>query len=81
MSEFGISDETAAPADEPVPRRAPTTKSNSGFAGAVVAAALMGLGEALEPDRTSVDIEEVGEAPDGADLLHDLYFGDLPPLT
>ena len=64
----------------PTPKRTAVDKT-SGFTGAVFAAALLGLGEALEPDKTSVDIEEVGEAPDGLDLLHDLYFGDLPPLT
>jgi hypothetical protein len=45
----------------------------------VLAAAMLGIGRVLEPDKTEVQIEIVAPG-DPDDLPLDLDFGGLPPL-
>ncbi|MDH3704924.1 MAG: hypothetical protein OES57_02590 [Acidimicrobiia bacterium] len=73
-----IFDEDDEAEDEQTP---PPPKPRAGPGASVIAAAMLGLGEVLEPEKTKVDIEEVAEADDQDDLLIDLHFGDLPPLS
>lgn len=50
-----------------------------GSGAVILGAAMLAVGEILEPEKTSVEITEVsdGHVPD--ERL-DLHFGDLPPL-
>lgn len=41
-------------------------------------AAMVAVGEILEPDKTAVEIEQTSDDPHGDDF--DLSFGDLPEL-
>lgn len=48
--------------------------------GSIMAAAMLGLGEVIEPNKTSVEIEQVADdEPD--DLPFKVDFGDLPSLS
>ena len=56
--------------------------SSSGGSGAVIlGAAMIAVGEIIEPDKTNVEIAEVSDEhePDPEQELK-LDFGDLPPL-
>lgn len=62
--------------DLPTPR-APTT----GGSGSVLAAAMLAVGEIIEPEKTTVEVQqEAGDPNDGLDGIR-LDFGDLPPLN
>lgn len=65
----------ATPTDPTLAQRAGTT-----VAGAVVTAAMLGLGEVIEPEKARPDIEIVSEAPE-PEPLDELDFGSLPPLA
>ncbi len=67
--------------EEPEGDDPPPPKPRAGPGASVIAAAMLGLGEVLEPEKTKVDIEEQSEADDQDDLLIDLHFGDLPPIN
>ena len=73
-----IFDEDDEPEDDETP---PPPMPRAGPGASVIAAAMLGLGEVLEPEKTKVDIEEQAEADDQDDLLIDLHFGDLPPIS
>lgn len=65
--------------EEDLPAR---SKARRSVAGAALAASMLGVGEIIEPEKTSVDIEQVADAPDDLDDgLLNLDFGDLPPLS
>lgn len=64
----------AAPSDPTIAQRAGTT-----VAGAVVTAAMLGLGHVIEPDKARPDIEITADAPE-QEPLDELDFGSLPPL-
>ena len=64
-----------APVDPTLAQRAGTT-----VAGAVVTAAMLGLGDVIEPEKARPDIEIVSEAPE-QEPLDELDFGSLPPLA
>ena len=80
---FPVDDEVDAWPDlarlDPPP---PTIRERAGgTAAGVVVAAMLGIGEVLEPEKTSADIEIVGEAPQDEPILDlDLTFGSLPPI-
>ena len=64
-----------APSTDPtLAQRAGTT-----VAGAVVTAAMLGLGHVIEPEKATADIEITADAPE-AEPLDSLDFGSLPPL-
>ncbi|WP_419924762.1 hypothetical protein [Candidatus Poriferisocius sp.] len=49
-------------------------------AGSAVGAAMVALGEILEPEKTRVEIQQEDDEPE-PDLPFTIDFGDLPPLT
>ena len=59
----------------------PPAKKTKGGAGAttVLAAAMLAVGDILEPEKTTVEIEQANDDPID-DLPFDIDFGDLPPL-
>ena len=62
----------------PQPEEAPRQRAGSGSA--MLAAAMLAIGEIVEPHKIDVHIEaEASE--DGADEPWTLDFGDLPPLS
>jgi len=71
------------PADEslldPPP---PTVRDRAGnTAAGIVVAAMLGVGEVLEPEKVSAPIEIIGEAPLDEPLIDlDFVLEDLPPL-
>ncbi len=76
----------AVGADQPVeatadPARSLSLAERAGatIAGGILAAAMTGIAEVLDPERVRHDIEIVSEAPE-PEPLTDLDFGDLPPL-
>jgi hypothetical protein len=69
--------ETDPPADPALGLSALRPRSTGS---SVLAAAMLGMGQVLEPEKTQVQIEI--EAPgDPDDQPFDLDFGALPPLT
>lgn len=62
--------------DLPTPR-----VPRKGGSGSVLAAAMLAVGEIIEPERTTVEVEqEAGDPDDALDGIR-LDFGDLPPLN
>lgn len=53
-------------------------RAKSGTMTVALGAAMVAVGEILEPDKTSVEIEQTAGDPPGDDF--DLSFGDLPEL-
>ncbi|MCQ3811734.1 MAG: hypothetical protein KTV68_14395 [Acidimicrobiia bacterium] len=49
-------------------------------AGSAIGAAMVALGEILEPEKTRVEIQQEDDEPE-PDLPFTIDFGDLPPLT
>lgn len=60
----------------------PTIRERAGgTAAGIVVAAMLGVGEVLEPEKTSPGIEIIGEAPQDEPIVDlDLVFDGLPPL-
>ena len=60
----------------------PTVRERAGgTAAGIVVAAMLGVGEVLEPEKTAAPIEIVGEAPEGEPIIDlDLEFEGLPPI-
>lgn len=56
-----------------------TQRAGRTIAGGLITAAMLGIGEVLEPEKTRQDIEIVSDAPE-QEPLTPLDFGDLPPL-
>lgn len=57
-------------------------QAKSGSATVALGAAMIAVGEILEPEKTSVEVEQVSEDRLGSEELDDLdvTFGDLPKL-
>ena len=64
--------------DTPLPAATRITKSSSG-AVTVLSAAMMAVGEILEPEKANVEMEQPADSLDDDSGL-DLSFGDLPPI-
>jgi hypothetical protein len=65
--------------ETPEPAAAPK-RSKGGAQGGVLAAAMLALGEILEPEKTIIEIEQESDDPID-DPPFTLDFGDLPPLN
>ena len=66
--------------DEAEEQSAPEAKkSKGGGATTVLAAAMLAVGDILEPEKTTVEIEQASDDPLD-DLPFDIDFGNLPPL-
>ena len=72
-----VDDQPPEPDGEPDPR--PVKRSTSGAT--VLAAAMLGLGEVLEPQKTAVEIAQVADDDEPDDLPFPMDFGDLPSLS
>ncbi len=48
--------------------------------GSAIGAAMVALGEILEPEKTRVEIQQEDDEPE-PDMPFTIDFGDLPPLT
>ncbi|MFT7476581.1 MAG: taurine dioxygenase [Verrucomicrobiales bacterium] len=57
-----------------------TQRAGATLAGGIIAAAMLGIAEVIEPERVRQDIEIVSEAPE-EEPLTELDFGSLPPLN
>ncbi|MAV20213.1 MAG: hypothetical protein CL417_01570 [Acidimicrobiaceae bacterium] len=55
-------------------------KKPKGTGAVVLGAAMIAIGEILEPEKTTVEIVQTNDDPE-PDLPFDLDFGDLPPLS
>ena len=55
-------------------------KKPKGPGAVVLGAAMIAVGEILEPEKTTVEIVQTNDDPE-PDLPFDLDFGDLPPLS
>ena len=55
-------------------------KKPKGPGAVVLGAAMIALGDILEPEKTTVEIVQENDDPE-PDLPFDLNFGDLPPLS
>lgn len=55
-------------------------KKPKGQGAVVLGAAMIAVGEILEPEKTAVEIVQTNDDPE-PDLPFDLDFGDLPPLS
>ena len=64
--------------DGPLPASTRLTKSSSG-AVTVLSAAMLAVGEILEPEKTTVEMEQPADTTDDDSGL-ELSFGDLPPI-
>ena len=63
--------------DIPLPAASRITKSSSG-AVTMLSAAMIAVGEILEPEKANVEMEQPADSLDDGGL--DLSFGDLPPI-
>lgn len=77
MTESTPDDEQPLP-DGPLPATSRITKKG-GSGVTVLSAAMLAVGEILEPEKASVEIAEMADDT-GDDLDLELSFGDLPPL-
>ena len=55
-------------------------KVTSSAGGSAIGAAMVALGEILEPEKTRVEIQQEDDEPE-PDMPFTIDFGDLPPLT
>lgn len=55
-------------------------KRSNAARGGVLGAAMLAVGDLIEPNKTDVTIEQAADT-DGDDPLAGLDFGDLPPLS
>lgn len=77
-------DETAQPPDPhlpdgPLPVTSRIVKSGTGSV-TVLSAAMLAVGEILEPEKANVELAEEAADDRGDDLGLELSFGDLPPI-
>ena len=73
----------ALPIDESLLDRPPPTvrERAGGTAAGIVVAAMLGVGEVLEPEKATAPVEIVGEAPQDEPIIDlDLEFSGLPPI-
>lgn len=62
------------------PLRASPAPNRSRARGSLVAAAMLGLGQVIEPEKTKVVIEQTDDDPFGGDTDLELTFDRLPPV-
>ena len=62
------------------PLRASPAPNRSRTRGSLVAAAMLGLGQVIEPEKTKVVIEQTDDDPFGGDTDLELTFDRLPPV-
>tara|TARA_B110000014_G_C19665099_1_gene349471 strand:- start:238 stop:471 length:234 start_codon:yes stop_codon:yes gene_type:complete len=55
------------------------SKKPKGTGAVVLGAAMIAMGEILEPEKTTIEIVQTNDDPE-PNLPFDLDFGDLPPL-
>lgn len=68
--------------DAPGPPQPRSTRRKGGVVTSSLAAAMLAIGDIVEPQRSDVGIEAVAEDPGSTDsLLNKLDFGELPPLN
>ena len=60
--------------------KAPAKSRGGSAQGGVLAAAMLAVGEILEPEKTVIEIEQANDDPVD-DPPFKLDFGDLPPLS
>lgn len=75
-----VADEVALIEDRDLPAPRPTDR-RSARSGAILAAAMLGVGEVIEPQKTEVAIEQLADGGDDDTLITKLDFGGLPPLN
>ncbi|GEM_PF-448746 len=81
-----LSDDSDANADQPVtvaeqsPAGAARRWTTKGSGAAVIGAAMIAVGEILEPEKQMIEMAQPGNDEPGDDDF-DLDFGDLPPLN
>jgi len=73
--EVGLIVDSAAP---PLP---PTARKKGGVVTSALAAAMLAIGDIVEPQRSEVGIEAAADDTDPESLLDTLDFGGLPPLN
>ncbi len=66
--------------EAPEPDQKPKARSGGGAQGSILAAAMLAVGEILEPEKTVIEIEQESDDPID-DPPFKLDFGDLPPLS
>jgi hypothetical protein len=72
-----IDDEPVDPESEPIKAKA---RRGGAVQGGVLGAAMLAVGDILEPDKTVIEIEQAKDDPLD-DEPFELDFGDLPPLS
>ncbi len=72
-------DSTSTPESDFDTTQAVEKKKSKGTGAVVLGAAMIAIGEILEPEKTTVEIVQTNDDPE-PDLPFDLDFGDLPPL-
>lgn len=72
--------EDDVPGDGAPLRDASPEPNRSRVRGSLVAAAMLGLGQVIEPEKTKVVIEQTNDDPFGDDADLDLSFDRLPPV-
>ena len=77
MSEEGSTDTPESDFDE---SKIAGSKKPKGAGAVVLGAAMIAIGEILEPEKTTVEIVQTNDDPE-PDFPFDLDFGDLPPLN
>ncbi|MFN3216422.1 MAG: hypothetical protein ACE367_08015 [Acidimicrobiales bacterium] len=70
--------DASTPPDAPTPSGPPSRRRGGGGAG-LLGAAMLAVGEVLEPEKTRVEIVQTDDEPLD-DLPFGIDFGDLPPL-
>ena len=77
-------DHADQPAGEPAPAGRPqpserAARTGRGPGATVLGAAMLAVGDILEPEKSTVEIVQTNDDPE-PDLPFSLDFGDLPPL-
>lgn len=67
------------PSDTAPPSSPPASRLRSGGGAGLLGAAMIAVGEILEPEKTRVEIVQTDDEPLD-DLPFGIDFGDLPPL-
>lgn len=69
----------ATASEAPPPSGPPASRRRGGGGAGLLGAAMLAVGEVLEPDKTRVEIVQTDDEPLD-DLPFGIDFGDLPPL-
>lgn len=72
-------DETAKSPDDTSAEAVAARKKSGGGSTNILAAAMLAVGDILEPEKTTVEIVQTNDDPLD-DLPPNINFGDLPPL-